>query len=54
VQLDDTKKVIAEVFPKSDRVLLVVIGKAEALRDALKKYGPVQEMKLADPTWSIK
>lgn len=54
VQLDDTKKVIAEVFPKSDRVLLVVIGRAEALRDALKKYGPVQEMKLTDPTWSIK
>lgn len=52
VQLADTKKVIDEVFPKSDRVLLVVIGKADALRESLKKYGPVEEMSLSDPRWS--
>jgi zinc protease len=52
VQLADTKRVIAEVFPKSDEVLLVVIGKADALRETLKKYGPVEELRLADPRWS--
>lgn len=52
VQLDDTKQVIAEVFPKSDEVLLVVIGKADILRDSLKKYGPVEELRLADTRWS--
>ncbi len=53
VQLADTKKVIGEVFPKSDSALLVVIGKADTLRDALKKYGPLREMKLADPSWTM-
>ena len=52
VQLADTKTVISEVFPKSDEVLLVVIGKADTLRESLKKYGPVEEMQLSDPEWS--
>jgi hypothetical protein len=40
------------VFPKSDEVLLVVIGKADTLREALKKYGPIEELRLADTRWS--
>lgn len=52
VQLADTKAVISEVFPKSHEVLLVVLGKADALREGLKKYGPAEEMKLSDPEWS--
>ena len=52
VQLADTKQVIADVFPKSDDVLLVVIGKADALRETLKKYGPIEELRLADSRWS--
>ena len=52
VQLADTKTVISEVFPKSDEVLLVVVGKADTLRESLKKYGPVEEMQLSDPEWS--
>jgi predicted Zn-dependent peptidase len=49
VSLDDAKRVISEVVPASDRVVLVVIGKAAAIRDGLRKYGPVAEMKLSDP-----
>lgn len=52
VELGDARKVIAEVFPKADRLLLVVIGQASALREPLKKYGPVQELRLSDPVWS--
>jgi zinc protease len=53
VELTDAQRVIAEVFPKSDAVLLVVIGRAEALREPLKKYGPVTELRLADPVWTL-
>jgi hypothetical protein len=49
VSLDDAKRVISEVVPASDRVVLVVIGKAAAIRDGLRKYGPIVEMKLSDP-----
>lgn len=51
VQLEDTKSVINEVFPSNEEVLLVVIGKATTLRDALAKFGPITEMKLADEEW---
>ena len=52
VELADTKTAIAQVFPKSDSVLLVVIGKATTLREALAKFGPIVELKLSDPEWS--
>lgn len=52
VELADTKSVIAQVFPKSDSVQLVVIGKATTLREPLSKFGPIVEMKLSDPQWS--
>ncbi len=51
VALDDTKKVINDVFPSSSEVLLVVIGKATTLKDALAKFGPITEMRLADEEW---
>jgi hypothetical protein len=31
---------------------LVVIGKASAIREGLKKYGPITEMKLSDPVFA--
>jgi hypothetical protein len=43
---------IRERFPASDNVTLVVIGQAAAIRDGLRKYGPVTEMKLSDPVFA--
>ena len=48
----DSKKVIDEVFPPSTALAIVVIGNAGAIRDGLRKYGPITEMKLADPTFA--
>jgi predicted Zn-dependent peptidase len=48
----DAKKVIDEVFPSSSELAIVVIGNAAAIRDSLRKYGPITEMKLADPTFA--
>ena len=48
----DAKKVIDEVIPPSTALSIVVIGNAAAIRDGLRKYGPITEMKLADPTFA--
>lgn len=48
----DARKTIHEQFPASTDLTLVVIGQAAALRDGLKKYGPVTEMKLSDPDFT--
>jgi zinc protease len=48
----DAKRVIDEVFPSSSALAIVVVGNASALRDGLRKYGPVTEMKLADPSFA--
>jgi zinc protease len=47
----DAKKVIDEVFPSGSALALVVVGNAGAIREGLRKYGPITEMKLADPTF---
>ncbi|HKQ15635.1 MAG TPA: pitrilysin family protein [Steroidobacteraceae bacterium] len=52
VTLADAKQVIDEVFPSSTALAIVVIGNAAAIRDSLRKYGPITEMKLADPTFA--
>jgi zinc protease len=52
VKLEEANRVVAEVLPKSTAVVLVVIGKADAIRKDLAKYGPVTEMKLADPSFA--
>ena len=49
----DAKTVIGEVFPSSASLAIVVVGNASAIREGLRKYGPVTEMKLADPTFRI-
>ena len=43
---------IDDVFPTSNELAIVVIGNAGALRDGLRKYGPLTEMKLADPSFA--
>lgn len=47
----DAKRVVGEVFPSSTALAIVVVGNASAIREGLRKYGPVTEMKLADPTF---
>lgn len=47
----DAERVIRMRFPNSHALTLVVIGNATAIRDSLRKYGPLTEMKLSDPTF---
>jgi zinc protease len=49
VSASDARRVVDEVVPASNDVVLVVIGKADAIREGLRKYGPLTEMKLSDP-----
>ena len=49
VSVDDARRVVDAVIPASAEVVLVVIGKADAIRDDLRKYGPLTEMKLSEP-----
>lgn len=44
----DVATVIAEAFPQSADLRLVVIGDASKIREPLRKYGEVTEMKLTD------
>jgi predicted Zn-dependent peptidase len=49
---DDTaRRTIAASFPESKDLAVVLIGNAAAIRDAVKKYGPVTEMKITDPSF---
>jgi hypothetical protein len=48
----DAKRVIDEALPATSALAIVVIGNAGAIRDGLRKYGPVTEMKLADPSFT--
>ena len=50
----DARRVIDEVFPPGTSLALVVVGNAGAIREGLRKYGPITEMKLADPTFEAK
>jgi len=52
VDTSRARTVIDQVFPSSENIVLVVIGKAAVIRDGLKKYGPLTEMGLSDPTFS--
>jgi len=54
VTLDDARRAIDEVIPTSRQLVLVVIGKAAAIRDGLRKYGPLTEVKLSDPEFRAK
>jgi predicted Zn-dependent peptidase len=43
------KETTASAFPSSQDLAIVLIGDAAQIRAAVKKYGPVTEMKLDDP-----
>ena len=40
------------VYPNSADLVIVLIGDAVKIRDSVKKYGPVTEMKISDPKFS--
>jgi len=40
------------VFPDSKDLAIVAIGDASKIRDWMKAYGPLTEMKLTDPRFS--
>ncbi len=42
------RSAIEQSFPQPDDLVLVLIGDAAKIRDAVKKYGPVTEMKITD------
>ncbi len=46
------RKAIDQSFPQPDSLALVVIGDAAKIRDAVRKFGPVTEMKLSDPRYT--
>jgi predicted Zn-dependent peptidase len=51
VGLKEAKLVIDKVFPDPREVSIVLIGDAEKIRDQLKKYGPITEMSLTQPSF---
>jgi predicted Zn-dependent peptidase len=46
------KATIARDVTTSGDLAMVVIGDAAEIRDAVRKYGPVTEMKITDPTFA--
>jgi zinc protease len=46
------QRVIQRVLPAREDLTVVLIGRAEALRELARKYGPVTEMRLADPRFA--
>ncbi len=41
-----------DVYPSSNDLVIVLIGDAAKIRDSVKKYGPVTEMKISEPRFS--
>jgi predicted Zn-dependent peptidase len=47
-----SRAVIAQAFPASGDLAIVLIGDAARIRNDVRKYGPVTEMKIADPRFA--
>jgi predicted Zn-dependent peptidase len=45
------REVIQRVLPAPEHLTLVLIGKASAIRDTARRYGPVTEMKLSEKSF---
>jgi len=52
VDLAETAAVIADAFPRSSDLVIVLVGDAAKIREAAAKYGTVTEMKLSDPDFA--
>ena len=46
------RSAIEQSFPQPDDLVIVLIGDAAKIRDAVKMYGPVTEMKITDPRFT--
>jgi predicted Zn-dependent peptidase len=46
------RSTIEQAFPQPDNLVLLLIGDAATIRDAVRKYGPVTEMKISDPRFT--
>ena len=46
------RSTIEQSFPQPENLVIVLIGDAAKIRDAVKKYGPVTEMKITDPRFT--
>jgi predicted Zn-dependent peptidase len=46
------REVVAEVYPKPDDLVFILIGNAAAIRDQAAKYGPVTEMSISAPEFT--
>jgi hypothetical protein len=44
---------IDTVYPGTDDVVLVLLGDAEKIREAVTQYGPVTEMAITEPTFRV-
>ena len=53
VDLAETEEVIDDVYPTRDRLAIVLIGDASALRELAAEYGEVTEIRLYDPTFAV-
>jgi predicted Zn-dependent peptidase len=49
VDLAEAAAVTADAFPRPADLVMVLVGDAAKIRDAVAKYGPVTELKLSDP-----
>lgn len=52
ISIEDTKRLIAKYFPK-ENLQFTVVGKAEDIRDMLKKYGDILEVDITTPGFNI-
>jgi predicted Zn-dependent peptidase len=46
------RQVIQRVLPAPENLTVVLVGKASAIRDVARRYGPVTEMKLSDKSFA--
>ena len=49
VNLDSIATVIAEVYPRTDGLVFVLLGDADVIRESIKKYGAVTELSITEP-----
>ncbi|WP_224248552.1 M16 family metallopeptidase [Hyalangium gracile] len=49
---EQLRQVIQRVVPAPEDLTLVLVGKASAIRDVARRYGPVTEMKLSDKSFA--
>jgi predicted Zn-dependent peptidase len=48
----EASAVTADAFPRSEDLVIVLIGDADKIREMAAKYGPVKEMKITDPDFA--